>query len=72
MARVRRRQRDPSEVPAELRPDGWQAFADLVDLDDADPAVYRARAQRRQSAALDAWAAELGITWREACARVGR
>lgn len=71
MARHRRPVRDPDEVPDELRPDGWKHFTDRADLDDADAAVFRARAQRRQSVALSAWADEQGISWAEACRRVG-
>ena len=71
VARVRRRQRDPSEVPAELRPDGWKRSPTSSTSTTPTPPCT-GRAHSAGSVALDAWAAELGITWREACARVGR
>lgn len=72
MARRRPPPADPSGIPAELRPAAWEAWADPADLDDADPITFRARAQRRQSQAIEAWAAEQGMSWAEACRRVGR
>jgi hypothetical protein len=46
------------------------AFLDPADLAAGDPAVPRARAKRRQSAAVQAWAESIGVDWYEAQRRI--